>query len=98
MQKHTKIYMEFFGFDISDFIPCEICGIKATDIHHIECRGMGGSETKDNIENLQAVCRNCHEKYGDKKQFKQPLKTIHILKMDIRLKETFGNPDKPLLF
>ena len=59
MQKHTKIYMDHFGYDISDFIPCEICGAKANDVHHIEGRGKG----KDVITNLMALCRK-HHKYA----------------------------------
>lgn len=59
MQKHTKVYMKHFGYDISDFIPCEICGQKAVDVHHIEGRG----KDKDVIENLMALCRK-HHKYA----------------------------------
>jgi hypothetical protein len=77
VRNHTKIYLEYFSFDVSDFIPCEICSSPAQDIHHIEARGMGGSKLKDNIENLQAVCRACHIKYGDKKQYKEMIKEIH---------------------
>lgn len=69
--------MDYFQFTEACFIPCEICGSTAVDIHHIEPRGMGGSKDKDTIENLMAVCRRCHEDYGDKKQFKQWLKDIH---------------------
>lgn len=60
MKKHTKVYFESFGYDVSDFIPCEVCQAKAVDIHHIERRGMGGSKTKDTPDNLQALCRTCH--------------------------------------
>ncbi len=77
MRKHTKIYLDYFGYDTSDFIPCEICKRPAKDIHHIEARGMGGSKTKDIIENLQALCRECHIEYGDKKQHKEFLKEVH---------------------
>jgi hypothetical protein len=49
MRKHTKIYLDHYGYDETDFIPCEICGAKAVDIHHIEAKGMGGSKTKDYI-------------------------------------------------
>jgi uncharacterized protein with PIN domain len=77
MTKHAKIYLEFFDFDTCDYIPCEVCHSPAVDIHHIEARGMGGSKTKDYIENLQALCRGCHIKYGDKKQYKEMLKEIH---------------------
>jgi hypothetical protein len=77
MQKHTKIYLDYFGFQIPEDVSCEICGAMANDIHHIEARGMGGSKTKDYIENLQAVCRNCHNDYGDKTEFKDKLKEVH---------------------
>ncbi len=81
MKKHTKLYLQFFRFDESDFIPCELCNKEANDIHHIECRGMGGTKKADHIENLQALCRSCHLEYGDKKQHKEYLKTIHNLKI-----------------
>jgi len=78
MKKHTKIYLDYFGYDAGDFIPCEICENKAVDIHHIEPRGMGGSKTKDTIENLQALCRSCHHEadFGTKLS-KEKLKEIH---------------------
>lgn len=76
MKKHTKIYFDYFNYDISDFVPCETCGSKAVDIHHIDARGMGGSE-KDDINNLMALCRECHIKYGDIKDKKEWLNKIH---------------------
>ena len=77
MKKHTKVYLSFFGFDESDFIGCEVCGKQANDIHHIEARGMGGTKQADTIQNLMAVCRDCHIKYGDKKDHKEYLQNIH---------------------
>jgi 5-methylcytosine-specific restriction endonuclease McrA len=77
MQKHTKLYLDYFGYDTGSFIPCEVCGTKATDIHHIDCRGMGGTKKEDTIENLQALCRICHIRYGDKKNYKDFLKETH---------------------
>jgi hypothetical protein len=77
MKKHTMTYLKHFGYDISDFIPCEVCGKTAIDIHHIEARGIGGSKQADNIENLMALCREDHIKYGDKKQYKDFLKCKH---------------------
>lgn len=69
--------MKYFGYDESDFIPSEISGLPAVDINHINCRGMGGSKEKDNIENLIAVTREEHEEYGDKKEFIEFLQDIH---------------------
>lgn len=81
MKRHTKIYLDYFGYGMDSFIPCEVCGDKAVDIHHIDCRGMGGSKTKDTIDNLMAVCRKCHIEYGDKKEHIDLLKGIHKLKI-----------------
>lgn len=78
MKKHTKLYLSFFGYDESDFIPCEVCGDQANDIHHIECRGMGGTKQPESIDNLMAVCRTCHLIFGDKKEYKEVLKEIHL--------------------
>jgi hypothetical protein len=85
MKAHTKKYMDYFGFTIADFVACEVCGNKAVDIHHIEARGMGGDPQgkKDVIENLMAVCRKCHEEYGDVPEYKERLKTAHLRYMDV---------------
>jgi predicted restriction endonuclease len=82
MRKHTKIYLDYFGYGIEDFIPCESCGAKAVDIHHIEARGMGGNKEADKIGNLMALCREHHIEYGDKKQYIEYLKEIHKEKLD----------------
>lgn len=78
MKKHTRIYLDAMGYDDTDFIPCEVCGAKAQDVHHIEARGMGGSKTKDYIENLMALCRRCHMNHGDIKSKKEFLKCKHV--------------------
>jgi hypothetical protein len=77
MKNHTKVYLNHFGYGIEDFIPCELCGSKAVDIHHIDARGMGSSKTKDDISNLMGLCRSCHIEYGDKKQHIEYLIEIH---------------------
>lgn len=77
MKKHTKLYLSFFKYDESDFIPCEMCGSRAVDIHHIEARGMGGTKKADTIENLMALCREHHLEFGDKEQHKDYLINIH---------------------
>jgi 5-methylcytosine-specific restriction endonuclease McrA len=82
MKKHTKIYLDYFGYGIEDFIPCESCGTKAVDIHHIEARGMGGNKDADKIDNLMALCRRCHVIMGDTKTHMDYLKKKHKDKLD----------------
>lgn len=77
MKKHTKVYLSYFGYGLDDFIPCELCGNRAVDIHHINARGMGGSKDKDSIDNLMALCRPCHMEYGDVKDYIDYLKDTH---------------------
>ena len=78
MVKYKKIYIDYFGYDVSDFIGCELCNKPAIDIHHIDSKGMGGSKTKDYIENLIAVCRECHNDCHASKEFNQKAKEIHL--------------------
>ena len=77
MKNHTKIYLNHFGYGLEDYIPCEVCATRAVDIHHICARGMGGSKEKDSIENLMALCRQCHLFFGDKDNYLQFLKEKH---------------------
>lgn len=85
MQKHTKVYYEYFSYAPSDFIGCECCGEKAVDIHHIKPRSHFGSKMKgtlvgqqDNIENLIALCRVCHDKAHSGLLDRVELSHIHI--------------------
>ena len=87
MKKHTRIYLNAFGYDISDFIPCEVCNEKAVDIHHIFGRYLGKEQDCDVIENLQALCRHCHETYGQKKIYKDMLVTMHQKRMNERMRK-----------
>ncbi len=74
MVKYKQIYLKSLGYSPSDFIACELSGEKAVDIHHIISRGKKG---KDRIENLMALTRENHLKYGDKKQFMKLLLIKH---------------------
>ena len=82
MKNYTKVYLKYFGYTMEDFIPCESCGSKAVDIHHIEARGMGGSKQADVIENLMALCRQCHIVMGDTKTHMDYLKSKHKDKLN----------------
>lgn len=73
MQRHTKIYLSSLKYDVTDFIPSEISGAKAVDIHHIIGRGKCG---EDRIENLMALTRKEHIDYGDNKLY-----MVHLLKI-----------------
>jgi len=76
MKNYTAIYLKHFGLDVSDFVPCENCGRRAQDIHHINGRGKG----KDVIDNLMAVCRDCHKAaHGEAKTYLHPdvMQKIH---------------------
>jgi 5-methylcytosine-specific restriction endonuclease McrA len=81
MKNHTKVYFKAFGYDTNSWIGCEVCGATAVDIHHIESRGMGGSKTADTIDNLMALCRECHVEFGDKKHYKELLVATHAMRM-----------------
>jgi hypothetical protein len=82
MRKHTKVYLDFFGYGMDSWMPCEVCGSTAVDVHHIEARGMGGSKTKDEIDNLMGLCRSCHIEYGDKRKYMDMLREAHMRFMD----------------
>jgi 5-methylcytosine-specific restriction endonuclease McrA len=60
MKNHTRVYLESRGLTEWDWIGCEVCGRPASDIHHIQPRGMGGSKFRDTPDNLIALCRFCH--------------------------------------
>ena len=75
MQNHTNVYYNFFELIESDFVACSNCGKIAQDIHHIQRR----NKTKnDFIENLVALCRECHIKC-DNPIFNQTVRIKHLI-------------------
>ena len=50
--------MDYHGYCEQDWIPCQVCGGTAVDIHHILFKSKGGT---DDVRNLIALCRKCHE-------------------------------------
>ena len=80
MKAYTKTYFRYFGFDESDFVPCEICGSKATEIHHLEPKSIAKAKV-NLIDNLIAVCRTCHDLCGGLRSFNDQAKLIHRKKL-----------------
>ena len=74
MVGYKKLYLKSLGYTPSDFVCCEISGSPAIDIHHIIGRGKLGD---DRIENLMALTRENHIKYGDKKKYMKYLFMAH---------------------
>jgi 5-methylcytosine-specific restriction endonuclease McrA len=79
MQKHTKNYCKFFNVGEQDKIPCEMmCGNIADDLHHINYRShLGGDE----VDNIIALCRNCHNLAHNGSISKDKLRDKHNLKI-----------------
>ncbi|HHT9135847.1 MAG TPA: hypothetical protein ACFYEK_01240 [Candidatus Wunengus sp. YC60] len=87
MKKHTQIYLSYFDYGPEDFIPSEISGLRAQDVHHIENRKAGGDPNgdKDKIENLMALTRAEHLEYGDVPDKLEWLREIHLNFMKTRI-------------
>lgn len=60
MRPYIKIYFDYFGYDESSFIPCEVCGAKSVEIHHIRPKSLA-KRWENKIGNLAALCRVCHD-------------------------------------
>lgn len=86
MKKHVRIYLDFFGYGVDDFIPCEVqgCTNRAVDVHHIDRRGMGGSKKKDYIENLAGLCRTHHDMAEADPYFNHEVKRMHMLRVEFK--------------
>lgn len=79
MQNHTKVYMDFFNYEAGDFIPCEMCGSQAVDVHHLTKQSkFGKKKDKDFIENLCGLCRDCHIKADSDGMFNMFARIRHL--------------------
>ena len=80
MQKYVKTYLDAFGYGMDDFIRCELCGMRGSDIHHVIPRSKFGKKRKDEqdlITNLICLCRPCHD-LAHKTDISEKLTEIHL--------------------
>ena len=75
LPKHTKAYFNYFGYGEDDIILCEVCYKKATDLHHIKYKSRGGT---NDITNIIALCRWCHDKAHNEQLTEIELTEIHL--------------------
>ena len=54
---YKEKYRRHYKLLPGDFVPCAVCGKQSVDIHHRVHRSQGGT---DDIDNLVALCRQCH--------------------------------------
>jgi|TARA_R100000482_G_C5071589_1_gene121790 hypothetical protein len=71
--------MDFFNYEAGDFIPCEMCGSQAVDVHHLTKQSkFGKKKDKDFIENLCGLCRDCHIKADSDGMFNMFARIRHL--------------------
>ena len=71
--------MDFFNYEAGDFIPCEMCGSQAVDVHHLTKQSkFGKKKDKDFIENLCGLCRDCHIKADSDSMFNMFARIRHL--------------------
>ena len=71
---YKEIYINYFGFCKTEYIPCEYCKSQSVDVHHLLFKSHGG---KNEIDNLIALCRSCHNLAHEQPMFNEHLKEIH---------------------
>ena len=74
MQAYKRKYMKHYGYGEQDRVLCEVCHAEAVDIHHVIFRSQGGT---NDIDNLIALCRSCHDKAHAKEITAEYLTEIH---------------------
>lgn len=80
MKQYTATYLKYFGYSTADFVPCEVCGAKAVDLHHLTPRSLR-KDLINKIDNLMALCREHHDQAGKDREFNDELRLIHRKKL-----------------
>jgi 5-methylcytosine-specific restriction endonuclease McrA len=62
---YIQKYLKYHNIGEQDILMCAFGDGRALDVHHIVFRSQGGT---DDIENLIALCRSCHDRAHFKKQ------------------------------
>lgn len=76
MQKHIRIFLKHNNLKSLENVKCEECGEQAEEIHHIIPRSIASKDNVNKIENLQALCKQCHKKKHNKNEHKTSYKKM----------------------
>ena len=77
-QNYIKIYLDHFNYGDQDFIPSELSGCRAQDIHHLTPRSKSGTDV---IDNHMALTREEHDKAHSDPDYNEYLKTVHLKRL-----------------
>ena len=84
MKTHTRNYLKGMRIPPTMYfedmgIMCEWCEMKlAVDINHLDPRKAGGSKLRDNVEDLMAMCRDCHNEFEAGELDEEAVKAKHL--------------------
>ena len=88
MNNYKKVYCTFFGYDYGYCdILCEWCKKIAVDIHHISPRAHSKCDNLNEVPNLVALCRECHQRCENSKEFNKRVQIIHLKNIIKRLED-----------
>lgn len=93
--QHLKVYDLYFNV-LPHERRCELTGRIRPDITHIDASGMGGRQSAHVIENLMALDRVAHIYFGDKTEFKDWLREIHLAYMENMVPYYMVRPTDPV--
>ncbi len=92
MQKHIRVYRQFFEIGDQDLCGCERCdSYQGGEIHHIHSRGLKGFIRNtvwydiNDILNLIYLCRDCHNMAHRNQLEKEELFVIHGMTIEKKL-------------